>query len=347
MRKYLLLLLVLVMPGAVKAQDEALIKHNLPVHLKFEARGEYDHEAVKGETVDENTGLRGYILDVKLEGDISRHFSYKYRQRLNMMNKNSSFFDSVDWLYLQWAPTKNFSLMAGKWVVLTGSWECEPPPVDIFQVSEFAMNRPAYQWGLVGNLTTNDKRSTVMLQFAQSPYRDLYQTTTGKGAQMFAYSAVWDGNYGPYHALWSVNFDEYEPGKFQNLLALGNRINLGEHVQCDIDFMNRYAPDQSFFLKDWSIAGKLSYMPNKRVKVWARASYDGNKSGTDHDKALLDGTSLTRVGGGIEYYPLKNDQLRLHGHYSYTFGENTNPNGVLKSDHSQLSLGVTWIMKVL
>ena len=45
---------------------------------------------------------------------------------------------------------------------------------------------------------------------------------------------------------------------------------------------------------------------------------------------LIPGTEITRVGGGVEYYPLggkDNRDVRLHAAYAYNFGDNTNPDG--------------------
>ena len=56
-----------------------------------------------------------------------------------------------------------------------------------------------------------------------------------------------------------------------------------------------------------------------------------NHAGTDADVALHDGTELTRIGAGVEYYPLKEKNIRIHGYYSYAFGKNTNPEAWYKT----------------
>ena len=93
--------------------------------------------------------------------------------------------------------------------------------------------------------------------------------------------------------------------------------------------------------------GQVSYQPTEKVNVFAKASYEVNKSGTDADVAVQDGTELTRIGAGMEYFPLKDKNVRVHGYYSYAFGKNTNPNGTLRDKESQVNVGVTWRVKVL
>ena len=57
---------------------------------------------------------------------------------------------------------------------------------------------------------------------------------------------------------------------------------------------------------------------------------------------------ITRVGGGVEYYPLGgrgNRDVRLHAAYSYNFGNN--PYGVLADKGSYLTVGLTWRIDVV
>lgn len=335
------LLLALSFSTSVLAQEQK------PIQLKVEARGEYDYEGVDGETVHDNTGLRGNIIDIKLEGDISRHFSYTWRQRLNTLNKDSSFFDSTDWLFLNYAPTENWSIMAGKWVVLTGGWEFEPPPIDCFQLCEFAYNFPCYQWGVTATYTTNNKHDNLMVQVTQSPFRKMYEEASGKGAQMYGYGLIWMGSHGFYKPLWTINIFEREPGRYMNTIGLGNRFNFGERIEWDVDFLNRACNDQVYLFKDFSLMCRFCYKFSSSFKAFAKVSYDINKSGTPHDKTVLDGTEITRLGAGVEYYPLKNDIIRLHANYSYSLGTNTNAKGYLKDNQSLVSIGASWQMKVL
>lgn len=341
LRQIPLLLLALAAPASMQAQEKK------PVHLKVEARGEYDYEGIDGKTMHDNTGLRGNIVDFKLEGDISRHFSYTYRQRLNTLNKDSSFFDSTDWLYLNYAPNEHWSIMAGKWVVLTGGWEFEPPPIDCFQLCEFCYNFPCYQWGVTTTYTTPKKHDNIMLQVTQSPFRKMYEGASGKGAQMYGYGLIWMGNHGVYKPLWSFNMFEREPGRYMSTIGLGNRFNFGKKIEWDVDFLNRACNDQTILFKDFSVMSRFCYKFCRRFNVFAKVSYDTNKSGTAYDQTVLDGTEITRIGAGFEFYPLKNNDVRLHGNYSYSFGKNTNENGYLQDKQSLVSIGVSWQMKVL
>ena len=59
---------------------------------------------------------------------------------------------------------------------------------------------------------------------------------------------------------------------------------------------------------------------------------------------------MTRVGGGVEYYPLGgrgNHDVRLHAAYAYNIGRNTNPDGTAFGKGSYFTFGLTWKIDVV
>lgn len=318
-----------------------------PVSLQVEARADYQRINIDGKKIKEGSGFKGNVVNIILKGDLSPKFSYAFRNRLNGINKDYNFFNSTDWLYLKYKPNKNVSLIAGKYIVLVAGYELLPAPIDCYFLSEFCYNFPCYQWGLVGELTTNRGNDVFSAQICQSPYQKVYENKAGKAAEMYAYNVAWNGRHGFWEPFWSVNMSEYAPHKFINYISLGNKFHLADNLQLELDYWNRAASGQGFIGKDCSVIGQLSYQPTEKLNVFAKASYEVNHAGTDADVAVIDGTELTRVGGGVEYYPLKEKNVRIHGYYSYSFGKNANPAGVVQDKMSELNIGVTWRGKVL
>lgn len=336
------LLLLLCVPATAMAQDS----ERKAVSLRIEARADYQREYVDSGLVKENSGLRGNIVDILVQGDISDHFSYKYRQRLNGINKDRTFFDATDWLYLAYSPSDRFTLMAGKWVALVGGWEFDPAPIDVFQLCEFCYHFPCYQWGVDFIYKTTDHKSQFIAQVCESPFRKVHEAKSGHGADMWAYNAMWYGNYGIFHSAWSLNLVEYMPGNYINYIALGNRFNLGRHIVWDIDLVNRAAKGQKFLLQDFSVMSRFNYVFSKKIDVFAKVSYDVNKTDTDRDLALARGTEMTRLGAGVNFYPLNNDKVRVHANYSYAFGKNTTDHGFLQDKQSIVNVGLSWKMDI-
>lgn len=317
------------------------------VDMSFEARGAYQNQSVDGKKNEQESGFKGHMINLFLQGEIGKGFSYKVRQRLNKINKDYAFFDTFDWLYMQWDMTPHLGVMFGKWVVLTGGWEYDPAPIDVFQIGEASANLPCYQWGVDAFYSFNNKRDKLIGQIIQSPFRDTWKACCGEDKDLYGYSLMWYGNHGIYHTAWSANIIEYNPGKYITYLYLGNRIKPSDKWEIDFDVMNRAASGQTVFLKDMSLNGVVKWQPSPKIKAHAKINYDVNRTGENKDYCLYDGTEITCVGGGVEIFPLGNDKIRFHATYSYSFGKNTNPCAYLHDKESRLEVGATWKMQVL
>jgi hypothetical protein len=132
-----------------------------------------------------------------------------------------------------------------------------------------------------------------------------------------------------------------------NYIALGNRLTLGQ-FQLDLDIMNRAVSTKNFLGKDMSVMSKFMWKPSDRFNLFLIATHDFNHADEIGDWSVLPGTEITRVGGGLEYYPLKDSQdIRLHMACSYADGVNTSPAGLLQPHQTVLDAGVTWKMDLL
>lgn len=325
----------------------AMAQNNKPLNLTFEARGDYRQTSVDGEKLKEESGFKGNVANLILKGDLSPKFSYGIRHRLNKIKKDASFFDATDWLYLRYKANDHFSFTAGKFIVLVSGWELEPAPIDCYFLSDFCYNFPCYQWGGIVEYTPNQGKDRISFQLCRSPYESTYEGMTGNKEDMYGYNLSWTGRHGFFEPLWSINMSEYAPGKYINYIALGNRFYVGDNMQVELDFMNRAASGQTFFGKDCSVVGKIAYQPSEKLNLFAKASYEVNHSETEADYAVQNGTEITRVGVGAEYFPLKEKNIRLHSTYSYAFGKNTNPQATVVDKLSSFEVGVTWRVKVL
>ena len=321
--------------------------HDKKISLSLEARGDYQRIYIGGETDRANTGFKGNVANAILSGTLSPHFSYLYRQRLSGINLDRTFFESVDFLYLQYNPIERLSVKLGKWIVFVAGWEFEPAPIDVFQLSEFCYQMPAYQWGATVSYTLPNGQDHLHAQLIQSPYRKIYEARAGSPADMYAYNLVWTAHHASYDPMWSVNFMEYAPGHFMNYVSLGNRFHLTKRTFVDIEFLHRAPLDGEGrkLFADYSVFGQLAFHPTPQTKLYLKGSYDQNLSGSGADYCVTDGTRISCLGGGVEYSPIPN--VRLHAHGNYAFGHNANAMGILQDRRTQINVGISWRMKVL
>lgn len=156
----------------------ATAQNNKPLNLTVEARGDYQYTSVDGEKDKDQSGFKGNIVDFVLKGDLSPKFSYAYRQRLNGINKDYTFFDATDWLYLKYKPTNNLSLIAGKYIVLVAGWELYPAPIDCYFLSEFCYNFLVISGDWQENMSLIARKMLLLLRFARALIRN--RTRTGQ-----------------------------------------------------------------------------------------------------------------------------------------------------------------------
>ena len=334
MKKIICTLLMAVCASFVCAQESKL------VNLQAEVRFDYQREYLDGDALKANSGFKGRYMNLILSGDINEHFSYSYRQRLNKAHADQSFFDATDWVYLTYKANEHWSFSGGKQVVGIGGYEYDRAPIDLYFCSEYWNNVPCYQFGVSTTYTTGDGKDSFMAQICESPFNY-------NNEDLYAFNLMWYGSHEWFNTIWSVNMQEYTSGKYIYYIALGNEFKMG-NAKLQLDFMNRATDNQAFFLKDCSLMGELSYMVNDKLNVYGKVTYDVNNANRPGDFCVMPGTELTRIGAGLEYYPLKgNRNLRFHAFGCYTTGDNGNVAGTLLNDQAIFDVGVKWKIDLL
>lgn len=336
MRKHITILCGVI--AAMLGGSVAMAQEDAKVNLRLEARGDVQYENIGGHTIDGNTGFRGQQLNLRLNGSINDSWSYVYRQRMGKPNGDASYFNAVDHINLTYT-TGAWAFTGGKQSVAVGGYEYDRAPMDFYFGSEYWYSMACYQWGVSAKYNLGTESSDVLnLQITQSPFRSV-------NPSMLSYNLMWTGSYGFLDILHSVNMLEYLPGKFVNYIALGHQLNMGDFT-LQLDWMNRAALSD-FGFDDFSVMADLSWSASEKLNVFGKFTYDLNKDNVV-DLCVLPGTELTRVGAGVEYFPIKNSRnVRLHGTYSYAWGKNGNLAGTVWNNHSFVSLGVTWRMSIL
>ena len=317
-------------------------KSNEIFRLGVEARFDYLNQALEGEQLHDASGFKVRYFNLRMDGQITPKFTYSWRQRFSNINRASDFVNNTDWLHLTYKPNQNWAISAGKQVVMIGGWEYDRAPIDVYYCSEYWNNVNCFQLGASVAFTTNKGDDTLTFQVCQSPY-------DSADTDYYAYNLYWMGSHGFYTALHSVNFSQYAPGKYDAYVVLGNQFKFGD-ATIQLDLMNRGASARELLFDNFSIMGEVDYLIAKRVNIFAKVTYD--KVGQDYPAGLFlfPGTEMTRVGGGVEYYPLGakgNRDIRLHAAYAYNIGNNTNLLGVARDKGSFFSFGLTWKVDVL
>ncbi|MBE6207101.1 MAG: porin [Rikenellaceae bacterium] len=330
--KHLCTIILLLFATAASAQEELL-------KLGLEARVDYTRQSIDGDEIHDASGFKGRFINLVVNGNLGHGFRYAYRQQLNKANKDQSFFDATDHLYLSYTtPDNRWALTVGKQVVAVGGFEYDSTPIDAYFYSEYCSNIGCYQLGVSAMHTLKSGHDSFLAQVTESPFRT--------DEELFAYNLMWIGNHGGFHTLYSLNAMEHLPGEFIYYITLGHRLRLG-HVTLDLDFMNRATDQQTFFFRNCSVMGQVKVDVGSYVQLQAKATYDVNRTTRMGDHCVAPGTELTRLGAVVEVYPIKGKRnVRLHAAYCYTLGSGSELN-TLQDKQSIVDFGLTWRMNLL
>jgi len=217
----------------------------------------------------------------------------------------------LDWAYLCYE-TGPWTFTLGKNIMLTGGveydaydWEVHPA-----LASSFWNNFACYQWGgrvgfefLEGN--------TLNVEVTSSPYGE-----RPFSSGLFAFSAGWTGEIGPWEPIWSLSaIQTDEDKKIEPLLYLGNRLNL-DPVVVGLDFSNRVGGEAIPLLKGISVQGSATWSLGEDFELYGKLGYE-KMSDLDSDKWI--------GGAALHWYPFGEDRsLRVHAFGAYnSFAETT------------------------
>ena len=337
-------------------------------HLEARAAFEYDYDVTKwsnitnplnpvtGTADQHNYGFHGDYFNFLLGGEIGDHISYFIRQRIIPHAGTVNFFDNTDYLYIQYKFNDQWALRMGKEALFVGGFEYDAPPIDVYYNTHYWGAFPCFHVGVSAIYTDKSGKNKVVLQVANSPYvkyvdnDDNPHNNWKKG--LFSYNIFWNGNFGPFSALYSINMMEYERGKFINYIALGNKLHF-QHWSIYLDYTNRAAGFDKFF-DDFSLASRLDWHVSPSVNLFAKGGYEQNTSGhyytinnaeVDVDMMMPNNRRYWFYGLGMEYRPRVYPDLRVHAYVANSVM--TLPNDFASDNgwRNQVltaNVGVTW-----
>ncbi len=307
--------------------------------LGIEARTDFEQLFREDKSVE--GGFTGKYINLDFNAHISDNFFFNYKQRFNIPDVSfSSFFQGIDWLYLTYKVNENFAISAGKQVVNIGGFEYDAAPIDVYEASNFWNNIVCYEMGVELSYTDISKRNNIRFQITNSPF------VKSKGENIYAYNLIWYGNNLPYFStIYSLNFLEYSRNKYVGYIALGNKFEFGD-LYFYVDFINRFNSVDNIGFKDYSLVGKVNYKANEQWSLFALGGYDTNEaqlptvaSEEIFDRVVFPGVSFVFGGLGGEFFPLKDESVRIHALCSY---RDYNGNSSYK-----FNIGATWRFNVL
>ncbi len=276
------------------------------------------------------THFQGDYLNLHILGQLTDRLSFRVRQRLNKKIEDTNPFNATDFLWIRWQPSPRWSFTFGKQAILLGGYEIDSAPIDVYYYGAFTSN--LYQYYAFGASAAFHPApgQSLVVQFIPSPISPVTQNA-------YSYNLYWNGHFVPrWKTTWSYNLVEDMYDRKMNYLVLGNKFDLGALV-VDVDLIDRASFHQKNLLSDWSAILKAILTLGK-WNLCTKVGYERNdaantdENGLSYDLTLPAGNDYFYGGAGVEYFPLGNENLRLHAAY---FRNNHD-----KENH--FDMGVTW-----
>lgn len=305
--------------------------------MSIKGRVGYEYQGWEGMTSNDRTGFKGQYVYFSTSGRLGKTLSFEYRQRLDNIGSNVSFFDAAELLSVRWDVVPFLHLSTGKQLVALGGFENNTPTIDMYYGTEFWNQFNNYQYGASVEIDLG-KHDNIILQGCNSPLRKAGTN------HLYSGNLMWKGHHGFYSSYWSFNMHQYKydgEKKWMNYVALGNRFNIGSFAYIDIDAMHRTNIDDIKYLKDYTVSAEVSVRPIKQLRAYAKITRDCNEE-VKEDMIVTPGTVIKTVSGGLEYHsPLhRAGDVTAFVNGMYSWGDNTNATGSVFEKELRVEAGV-------
>lgn len=300
-------------------------------NLFFEARGGFADEFT---SKNNSNHFTGDFFNFQANGHLSDKISYRIRQRLtkNPFDQDN-ILNGTDFLYIDWRINPKWSLTIGKQEIYIGGFEYDYAPIDVYYWSGFCNNLPQ-SYGMGVSLGFHfDSNNTLYFQIINSPY------SLGNNDDYLSYNLAWFGQIAPFwKTIWSANYAEAANSNGLFLFASGNRFQIADFY-LEADFTESILETRNDTKCAFSVVGKLNYNYKDKLNAFVKGGYDDNILSYDNnaENVFLYHKNYSFIGGGVEFFPLENKDLRLHCVYYYNDSDKIH----------NLNIGATWKLDVI
>lgn len=325
--------------------------------FRLEARADFDYFRTDNNMAEHEGGFTGRYFNLKFGGNISEKFSYYVCQRLVANPGSHRMFDNTDFLYLGYAPNKNWMFKAGKDALAVGGYEYDAAPIDVLFNTTYWDNIYCFQIGGSAAYITDDGAHTILAQVANSPYVHTgadylgYPSGSEWKSSLFSYSLFWKGKWDHFKTLYSVNMFQRPDRGFLNYIALGNQWDF-ESWDIYVDLIHH-----SLATNDWgnnfAIVSRANFQICEGLSLFVKGAYEQNLSSEAipnygqngfYDCLLDAGSKHAIYGAGFEYRPASCKDVRLHAYVANRVQENTFTGDVTSTLNA--NIGITWNMNI-
>ena len=227
----------------------------------------------------------------------------------------------LDWAYLTYS-FGQFSVSLGKDMITTGGLEFDDYDFEVHPalVSSYWHELACYQWGGKFTFTTPSESDAISFQFSTSPFGE-----RPFASKLFNYSLEWRGEHGILETIWSATALGTEPGAFQPVFTLGQRLNF-DSFSIGLDAFSIIGDEDeeenTILRKGITLMPSILFSPSDKFDILAKGGYENYALDTVEDVTVRHWWA----GLACHWYPLKDSQdLRVHAVAAYRPGNELFP----------------------
>lgn len=289
----------------------------------------------------EEAAFRMDQLRIEIKGDVNSRIYYRYQQRLTNYPEFENTIDNlplkVDYAGVGFRFSDKLRLFAGKMCTAYGSIEFDDNPINVYQYSLIHENMTAFLTGLdlTYDVNPNHELRFQVLDSRNGTMEDTYgkiPVNIEKSKADFVYTFNWNGKFGPdnmFATRWSASVLNEAKDYNMYYLALGTAMDTKKYGMFldllysreELDrkrIVSRIVEDKTdgFTQTGVDYAGIILAMNYRITPQWnliAKGIWD-SASKYKTTGIVEKGTYENAFGytAGIEYYPIKNDNLHVN-----------------------------------
>lgn len=358
MRKYIVVATLFMVMG-VYAQENAMSlyervnaieKKTDKFNLYFNFQSSLDVIAPKEQET--QVAFKARQLRLEIKGDLTDNLFYRFRHRLNKSNAGQSLDNlakATDMMYVGYRFNHQFTLIGGKQCQSWGGFEFDLNPMNIYEYSDFIENMDNFMVGatLIYTPLQGQEFQFQVTDARNSKANEIYEGIEDlePSAHPLTYILNWNGNLlnNILQTRWAYGIETEAKDKYSYMLTLGNKLNLPQfqlavdymHATQDIDRLGYATQAATQYLaanhkailenvKYDTYIAKAEYQPSPEWNIFAKGAYE--TASLKDDATMKEFRKSYSYFGGIEYKPLKGEDLRLFLAYvgrKFHFKDNT------------------------
>lgn len=194
-------------------------------HLSFQDR-------FNGE--DQGASFVGRQLRLEMLGNITKHWGYRFRYRLNRpgVQQSDNFSNNIDFMMVRYKFNDRFEISGGKEGVALGGYQYDDNPIQVLEFCDWLTGIDGFHLGVQGSCNiTKDHTVFLSLHNANNDRTSEYyfEDPTIKSSHFpLGATACWAGSFfgGKLQTLWSYTLLSEVQNNLGHLVMTGTRLNM-------------------------------------------------------------------------------------------------------------------------